>query len=129
MIELNERGYRTMKTTKEIFAENLRDMLYARNKKQSDLKRFCKVTDASVSRWATGESMPRSDMMDKICVFLHCTPEDLLTDKTKTVELAPEDVIAEEIHNNPRLFRLMMYATRLTDDQLDKIISIVGDMR
>lgn len=118
-----------MKTSTEIFAENLRDMLMVKNKRQADLKRYLKVTDTTVSRWANGESMPRANMIDRICMFLHCTPEDLLTDKTKTVELAPEDVIAEEIHNNPRLFRLMMYATRLTDDQLDKIISIVGDMR
>lgn len=118
-----------MKTSTEIFAENLRDMLIAKNKRQADLKRFCKVTDTTVSRWANGESMPRAPMIDRICVFLHCTPEDLLTDKTKVVQLAPEDVIAEELHDNPKLFKLMMYATRLTDEQLDRIIAIVGDMK
>jgi len=118
-----------MKTSTEIFAENLRDLLLTKNKTQADLGRFLSVTDATVSRWANGESMPRSAMLDRICVFLHCTPEDLLADYTKVAVLAPEDVIAEEINNNPRLFRLMFYASKLSDDQLDKIIAIVGDMK
>lgn len=118
-----------MKTSTQIFGENLRDMLIAKNRTQADLKRYLKVTDTSVSRWANGQAMPRPAMIDRICVYLGCTPEDLLADHTKVVELEPEDVIAEEIKNNSRLFRLMFYATKLTDDQLDKIIAIVGDMR
>ena len=120
---------KTMKTSTEIFAENLRDLLISKNKTQADLKRDLKVTDATVSRWANGIAMPRSAMLDRICLYLHCTPEDLLTDRNKVVEIAPEDVIAEEIHNNSRLFRLMFYASKLSDEQLDKIIAIVGDMR
>ena len=126
---LNERMVKDMKTSTEIFADNLRNLLLSKNKTQADLRRYLNVTDATVSRWANGEAMPRSAMLDRICVFLNCTPEDLLADKNKVVVLAPEDVIAEEIHNNPRLFRLMMYASRLTDEQLDKIIAIVGDMK
>lgn len=118
-----------MRTSTEIFGENLRDMLIAKNKTQADLKRYLKVTDTSVSRWANGLAMPRPAMIDRICVYLGCAPEDLLTDRTRIVELEPSDVIAEEIRNNARLFRLMLYASKLTDEQLDKIIGIVGDMR
>ena len=39
-----------MKTTTELFGENLRNQLYLRNKTQSDIARHLKVTDASVSR-------------------------------------------------------------------------------
>lgn len=118
-----------MRTTTEIFASNLRNLLIAKNKTQADLCRYLKVTDATVSRWANATAMPRSAMLDRICVFLNCSPEDLLMDHTKVVEIAPEDVIAEEIHNNSRLFRLMFYASKLSDEQLDKIIAIVGDMK
>ena len=123
------KGETMMKTSTEIFAENLRDLLLSKNKTQADLRRYLNVTDATVSRWANGTAMPRSAMLDRICVYLHCTPEDLLMDRNKVVEIAPEDVIAEEIQNNSRLFRLMFYASKLTDEQLDKIIAIVGDMR
>ena len=64
--------------------------------------------------------MPRSKKIDQICVLLGCNIEDLTTDHTKEVELAPEDVISEEIRNNPRLFRLMMYASRLSNAENDE---------
>lgn len=118
-----------MRTSTDIFAENLRNLLVARGKKQADLKRYLNVTDTTVSRWANGEAMPRAGMIDKICVYLHCTAEDLLADHNKPVEYEPEDILAEELRNNNRLFRLMFYAMKLSDDQLDKIISIVGDMK
>lgn len=126
---LGRKEKHTMRTSTEIFGENLRNMLIAKNRTQADLKRYLKVTDTSVSRWANGLAMPRPAMVDRICVYLGCSPEDLLTDHTKVIELEPEDVIAEEIRNNSRLFRLMFYASKLTNDQLDKIIGIVGDMR
>ena len=42
----------------------------------------------------------------------------IMTDHTKTAILMPEDVIAEEIHENPRLFQLFMVAIRATDEDL-----------
>ena len=49
-----------MSTSTEIFAYNLRNKLIARNKSQSDLARFLKVTPTTVSRWTNGEAMPRA---------------------------------------------------------------------
>lgn len=111
-----------MRTSTEIFAENLRNMLIARNKKQADLARFTGATSATVTYWCNGQAMPRAKMIDKICLFLHCSVEDLTTDHSKPVEYAPEDIIAEQINENPRLMRLMMYAIQLTDTELDKLI-------
>ena len=73
-----------MKTTTELFGENLRNQLYLRNKTQSDIARHLKVTDASVSRWVNGQSMPRSAMIARLCAFLHCTGEGLTTDHKNT---------------------------------------------
>ena len=116
-------------TTKEIFGRNLRNKLEAKRKTQIDLAKYLGVTATAVSRWVNGEAMPRADMLDKICQYFMCTADELMTDHAKPVAQLPEDVLAEELHNNPRLFRLMFYASKLTDDQLDKIISIVGEMR
>ena len=49
----------------------------------------------------------------------------IITNYIQQVELAPEDVIAEELRENPRLFRLMMYASRLSNDELDELIERV----
>lgn len=111
-----------MKTTAELFGENLRNQLILKNKSQADISRHLKVTEASVSRWVNGLSVPRSNMIDKLCAFLHCSVEDLTTDHSKPVEYAPQDIIAEQINENPRLMRLMMYAMQMSDEELDRLI-------
>ena len=62
-------------------------------------------------------------MVDKIAVFLVCSSDELMTDNTKEVELAPEDIIAEEIRDNPRLFKLMIYASKLSNEEIDELIA------
>ena len=111
-----------MKTSREIFAHNLRMKLEAKNKTQAQLAKALKVSAVSVSRWVNGDAMPRAEMIDGICKFLVCTQEDLLTDHTKPALLLPHDILAEEIENNPRLMRLMFYFMKLSDDELDKEI-------
>lgn len=111
-----------MKTTAELFGENLRNQLYAKGKTQADISRNLNVTEASVSRWVNGQSVPRATMIDKLCLFLNCSVEDLTTDHNKPVEYAPEDIIAEQIKENPRLMRLFIYAIKLSDMELDKLI-------
>ena len=110
------------KTTAELFGENLRNQLVVKNKTQADIARHLKVTEASVSRWVNGLSVPRANMIDKLCLFLHCSVEDLTTDHSKPVEYAPQDIIAEQINENPRLMRLMMYAMQMSDEELDRLI-------
>ena len=118
-----------MKTSTEIFGDNLRNKLFEKRKSQNDLARYLNVTPTAVSRWVKGNAMPRANMVDRICVYLHCTAEDLMTDHTKTVELAPEEVLAEELHERPRLFRLMFIASKMNDDNLDALIQIAEKMK
>lgn len=110
------------RTTKEIFGSNLRNLLYVRGKKQADLAKFTGATSATVSYWCNGEAMPRAATIDKICLFLNCSVEDLTVDHTKTAEYAPEDIMAEQLQERPRLMRLMMYAMKLSDEELDDLI-------
>lgn len=114
-----------MKTTYEIFSENLRNQLMAHNRSQAELAKFLGVSQVIVSKWVNGTSMPRNEKLDNICIFLGCDREDLFTDHNKPVELAPEDIIAEQIRENPRLMRLMLHAMKLSDNELDKLIEQV----
>lgn len=118
-----------MSTSTAIFAENLRQALYKKNKSQSDLARFLKVTPTTVSRWTAGESMPRANMLDRICAYLLCTPEDLLTDHTQTASLFPEDVIAEAIVERPLLLQLFLMADKADDDAIRKCIKMLGERK
>lgn len=115
-----------MKTAQEIFSYNLTNMLIAKNKTQSDLARYLKTTPTTVSKWALGKAMPRPNMLDRICVYLNCTAEDLMTDHTKVAVMLPQDILAEEIENNPRLMRLMFYFMKLSDAELDKEIERIS---
>ena len=108
--------------SKEIFGRNLRNRLILTNKKQVNLAHYLKVTPTTVNRWVKGEAMPRATMVDRICKYLECTTEDLMVDHSKTALLMPQDILAEEIENNPRLMRLMFYYMKLSDDELDKEI-------
>lgn len=107
-----------MSTSSEIFGRNLRNRLDAKNSTQTELAKFLKVTPTAVSRWVNGDAMPRPNMVDRICLYLNCTVEDLMTDHTKVAVLLPEDVLAEEIHDNPRLFQLFMVAMKANDADL-----------
>ena len=117
-----------MDSSINIFAENLRNILIAKNKRQADLARFTGATSATVTYWCNGQAMPRASMIDKICLFLGCSVEDLTTDHSKPVEYAPEDIMAEQLRDNPRLMRLMFYAMKLSDEKLDKLIEDIRFM-
>ena len=115
-----------MKTSQEIFSQNLNNLLIAKRKTQSDLARFLDTTPTTVSKWANGKAMPRAKMLDGICRFLVCTQEDLMTDHSKVAVMLPQDILAEEIENNPRLMRLMFYFMKLSDEELDKEIERIS---
>lgn len=112
-----------MKDIKSVFSVNLRNKLAAKNKTQAQLAKFLGVSQTSVSLWCNGEVLPRSTMIDKIADFFMCSADELTTDHSKTVGLAPEDIIAEELRESPRLFKLMMYASRLSDNEIDELIA------
>ena len=111
-----------MKTALEIFSHNLRNQLELKRKSQSDLSRHLKVSAVSASRWVNGVSMPRADMLDRICQYLNCTAEDLMTDHTKVAVMLPQDIIAEEIESDPKLMRIMFYCMKMSEDEKDTLI-------
>ena len=118
-----------MKTSTEIFAENLKNRLLVRHKNQSDRARFLNVTPTTGSRWTTAEALPRANMIDRICTYLGCTTEDLMTDHTKAVEYAPQDIIADAVVERPLLMQLFIMADKADDDTIRKCIQILGERK
>lgn len=114
-----------MKTSKEVFSENLRTKLEEKRKSQKQLAKALNVTEAAVSRWVNAEAMPRSNMIDKMAQFFMCSVDDLTASKQRTFTLLPEDVIAEELHNNAKLFKLFLVASKATDEQIDACIALL----
>lgn len=111
-----------MKTSQEIFSLNLTNLLIAKNKTQAQLAKYLDTTPTTVSKWVNGKAMPRAKMLDSICRFLVCTQEDLMTDHSKPVPMLPQDIIAEEIENDPKLMRIMFLCIKMTEEEKDKLI-------
>ena len=114
-----------MKTSLEIFSYNLRTYLEQKNKTQRQLARALSTTDATVSRWINGEAMPRPAMLDRIAAYLMCGTDDLTRNPAKPIAVLPQDVIADELHENPQLFKLFLVASKATPEQIDACIALL----
>ena len=111
--------------TINVFSDNLRMKLETKQKSQKDLAKALGVTEATVSRWVNGEQYPRHNMIDRIAQYLMCSADDLTASPQRTITLLPEDVIAEELHNNAKLFKLFLVASKATDEQIDACIALL----
>lgn len=114
-----------MKTMNEVFSENLRTVLYLTGKTQVELAKGVGVTETSVSHWINGVSVPRPNMVDRICKFLRCRKEDLVLDKTQTAVFAPVDVLAEEMTKHPELYDIFNAILKMKGTDLELLSAIV----
>ena len=109
----------------DIFAENLRNQLYLTGKTQADLARALKTSETSVSQWINAKAVPRPTMVDRICSALRCKREDLMIDHSKSVLIAPEDILAEEMHNRPELYTIFNAIMKMPSSDVELIEAIV----
>ena len=65
-----------------VFSENLKDLLDFNNITQRQLAHDLGLTTASVSRYCSGEQMPRIDIVNKIADYFSVTTSDLFTENT-----------------------------------------------
>ena len=113
------------RSTREIFAENLRDMLIAKGKKQVELAKFLGMTKATVTHWVNGDNMPTPETIDRICVFLGCKADELTKDHTHIVVPDPSQVLADEIMKRPILFQMFMLALKADDARIQECIEVL----
>jgi DNA-binding XRE family transcriptional regulator len=93
-------------------------------KTQAELARAVKVSETSVSNWVNGTVVPRPKMVDAICSCLRCKREDLMVDHAKTVLLAPEDVLADEMKNRPELYGLFNFILQMKSNDIELVTDI-----
>jgi transcriptional regulator with XRE-family HTH domain len=65
-----------------LFGENLSLWLQRRKLKQVELARFVGVSEAAVSRWVDGRSLPTCETLDKISLALEIPVSALFRDAT-----------------------------------------------
>lgn len=108
----------------EIFSRNLRNALYMSGMTQTELAKKTGTTETSVSKWINGGAVPRPKMVDKICTVLRCQRTDLMVDHEKTVLIAPEDILAEEMHKRPQLYPLFNAILKMKSTDVELMFAL-----
>ena len=70
-----------MLNSMQIFSRNLLRFLEGRNKKRSELARYCNISPSAVTAWLNSEKFPTPENLDKIAVFLSVNVSDLFTEQ------------------------------------------------
>lgn len=56
-------------TDREIFKNNLYNLMKASKAKQADIAKYAEVSYQTVSAWVCGRCYPRAEAMEKLCKF------------------------------------------------------------
>ena len=64
-----------------ILAKNLKRIMYAKGKTQTDLQKDLGIKKATISSWMTGNRLPRMSKIDMLCDYFGVQRSDLLEDK------------------------------------------------
>lgn len=74
-------------TDREIFRNNLVNLMEKTKTKQIDIARYAEVSYQTVSAWVTGRGYPRADAMERLCRFFDVRQSAL----TESAEETDED--------------------------------------
>ena len=79
----------------DTFGERLQDLLKAQNLTQKEFAEKINCTESAVSRYISGERMPKGDLLVKIAILLNTTTDYLLngTPSDKESELSYAKVL------------------------------------
>ncbi len=70
-----------MLNSMQIFSKNLLMFLESRNKKRSELARYCDISPSAVTAWLNSEKFPTPENLDKIAVFFSVNVSDLFSEQ------------------------------------------------
>ena len=77
-------------TDREIFKNNLVELMRTTKVKQIDIAKYAEVSYQTVSAWVTGRGYPRADAMEKLCRFFGVKQSALTEDSNARSD---EDVL------------------------------------
>lgn len=82
-----------MKEINRNIARNIKNYLYLSQKEPSDLAKELECATSTVYTWLQGNSTPRMDKIDRMCILFGCEREDLISETTAS----PEDAMQKQI--------------------------------
>ena len=73
---------------KEIFVRRLRELMFESKYTQKQIAELCHTTEASLSRYMSGDRMPKTEILANLATALHTTTDYLLGRDDKLKEYA-----------------------------------------
>lgn len=103
-------------TDREIFRNNLTDLMKRAKVKQIDIAKYAEVSYQTVSAWVCGRGYPRADAMERLCQFFgvkqsalteqqeNKTPEDTLIAMYRALPVEGKQKLLERADELTRLY-------------------------
>ncbi len=88
---------------KYTFANNLYELRTSQNMTQKQLAKYLGVSNKAVSKWETGETMPRVKMLQEIAECFGISYSDLLSDNPTECKKTPAELYYEKRLGNKKL--------------------------
>lgn len=73
---------------KQIFVQRLRELMFESKYTQKQIAQLCHTTEASLSRYMSGDRIPRPEILGNLATALHTTTDHLLGKDDKFKEYA-----------------------------------------
>ena len=73
-------------TDREIFKNNLSELIRISKVKQNDIAKYAEVSYQTVSSWVCGRGYPRAEQMEKLCKFFGIRQSALTEEQKETDE-------------------------------------------
>lgn len=103
-----------------IIGKNIKTLLAYSDKQQKELAEAVGVSKATVTDWVKGIKAPRTNRIDPICEFLHCSRNDLFL---------PQMFTFTEFKNRSAKMELMNIIDNMKDDEINSTLAFVKTMR
>ena len=113
-------------SAREIFVHNLGYLMQEKNVSQADICEKLGVSSATVSDWVNGKKYPRIDAMQRLADLLGVRYSTLTTERG--IDDYKDAERLEALHQNPKLGILFDRAAKVSDTDVDILVSMVERM-
>ena len=111
---------------REIFVKNLRYIMEKKGISQADICRELDIPSATISNWCTGQRYPRIDKMQQLADLLGVRYSTLTTEAG--LQDYEDQQRLEALHQNPKLGILFDRAAKVSDEDVDILVSMAERM-
>lgn len=108
---------------RKVFSENLKRVMEARRKTQTDIINDLKLNKSAVSTWVNGTRLPRMDKVDLLADYLRVNRSDLIEDHSQSSEPLSSSTALNEPEE-----KLLTHYRNLNEEGQEKLVEYAEDL-